>query len=237
MNRGFLYGDGFFETIRVKDGQIPLMDGHLDRVEDALHIYDMNPGFSIDEDFIYAIASTYEKNGSLRINFFREGGGKYSPEIDSVSFDHSFEEHEKKFFLPSSLDIHSDLKKAPLLEGNILIYPNPKPIVDWMTVKSLSSIYYVLAAKYKQDNNTDYLLIQNADGHICEELISNLLIQKDEDLFIPSLKSGGVNGATQRFLLKHYGFAINEKLLTLEDIEQADAVFSCKVSTGIIRIK
>ncbi len=237
MNRGFLYGDGFFETIRIIDGHIPLMDGHLDRIEDALHIYDMNPQFSIDEDFLYAIAQTYDKSGSLRINFFREGGGKYTPEQDSVGFNHSFEPHNKPFFIPSSLDILTDLESAPISRGTIIVYPEPKPIVDWMTVKSLSSIFYVLAAKYKQEQGIDYLLIQNTEGHICEELISNLLIQKGEDFFTPSLNGGGVNGATQRFLLKYYGFAITEKNITIRDIEEADAVFSCKGSTGLSRIK
>ncbi|MDB4161216.1 aminotransferase class IV [Bacteroidia bacterium] len=237
MNRGFLYGDGFFETIRIIDGRIPLIQTHIDRIADALAIYDLYLSFDIDEDFIHGATSSYNKNGNLRINFFRDGQGKYLPESNEVSFDHSFEEHSQDFFLPTSLDLEAELKKAPTKPGSIALYPEPKPIVQWMTVKSLSSIYYVLAAKYKQESQADYLLIQNTDGYICEELISNILIQKGEDVFIPSLKGGGVNGATQRFLLRNYGFAITEKQLTMQDIETADAVYSCKGSTGVSRIK
>jgi branched-chain amino acid aminotransferase len=237
MNRGFLYGDGFFETIRIKDGQVPMIDGHLDRIEDALHIYEFEPDFSIDEDFIYAIVGTNPKNGTLRINFFREGNGKYAPESNALAFDHTFEEHNNDFFVPTSLDLEADLKNAPLKKGKLSIYPKPKPIVDWMTVKSLSSIYYVLAAKYKQQHPTDYLLIQNDKGYICEELVSNLLLQVGEDFFISPLSSGGVNGATQRFLLRNYGFAITEKEITLKDLEAVDAVYCCKGSTGVTRIK
>jgi len=237
MNRGYLYGDGFFETIRIVDGKVPLAQTHVDRIHDALDIYQLSPSFAIDEDFVQSIALSYKKDGIVRINFFRDGEGQYTPTKDDVAFDHSFREVNEPFFLPISLDLETDLKKAPTKLGSITIYPEPKPIVPWMIVKSLSSVYYVLAAKYKQDHNAEYLLIQNTEGHICEELISNILIQKGEDFFIPSLKSGGVNGATQRFLLRNYGFAITEKQLTLEDIETADAVYSCKGSTGVSRVR
>lgn len=237
MNRGFLYGDGFFETIRILDGRVPLIQTHIDRIAEALTIYDLYPSFNIDEDFILGIANAYGQNGNLRINFFRDGGGKYLPESNEVAFDHTFEEHTQEFFLPTSLDLEAELKKVPSKLGSITIYPEPKPIVPWMTVKSLSSIYYVLAAKYKQEQQADYLLIQNTDGYICEELISNVLIQKGEDFFIPSLSSGSVNGATQRFLLRNYGFAITEKNITMKDIESADAVYSCKGSTGVSRVR
>ena len=237
VNRGFLYGDGFFETIRIVNGQIPLLQTHIDRIADALAIYDLYLSFDIDENFIQSVASGYDKNGNLRINFFRNGQGKYLPESNEVAFDHSFEEHSQDFFLPASLDLEAELKNAPTNLCTIALYPEHKPIVPWMTVKSLSSIYYVLAAKYKQEQQADYLLIQNTNGYICEELISNILVQKGEDIFIPSLKSGGVNGATQRFLLRNYGFAITEKQLTMQDIESADAVYSCKGSTGVSRIK
>lgn len=237
MNRGYLYGDGFFETIRTRNGEIPLVETHIDRIAEALVIYDMYPAFNIDEDFIFALASGYPDNGSLRINFFRDGQGKYAPETDEVAFDQSFTEHSQPFYLPTSLDLATDLQSAPVRKGTLAIYPESKPLMPWLTVKSLSSIYYVLAAKYKQEQQADYLLIQNTKGHICEELVSNIIIQKGEDLFIPSLQSGGVNGATQRYLLRNYGFAITEKQVSLQDIESADAVYSCKGSTGVSRIR
>lgn len=236
MNRGYLYGDGFFETIRVLNGEVPLAQTHVDRILDALSIYQMEPAFEVDEDLVRGIALSHQKDGIVRINFFRDGSGTYLPEQNSVAFDHSFRPFDEEFFLPSSLDLAADLLQAPMHKGTFAVYPEAKPNVRWMTVKSLSSIYYVLAAKYKQEQQVDYLFIQNAKGHLCEELISNILIQKGEDFFIPSLTSGGVNGATQRFLLRNYRSAITEKNIIMEDIENADAVYSCKGSTGVCRI-
>ena len=79
MNRGFLFGDGFFETIRIINGTIPLLFSHLERIDEAVQIYDLHPAFDIDDEFITAIAKEYESNGILRINFFRDGEGKYNP--------------------------------------------------------------------------------------------------------------------------------------------------------------
>jgi branched-chain amino acid aminotransferase len=237
MNRGFLYGDGFFETIRIVNGQMPLLSNHIDRIEDGLDIYQMTPSFEINEVFIQGIAESYGDDGILRINFFRDGSGKYLPDSDTVAFDHSFTEETRAFFLPISLDLLAELDKAPHQPGSFSIYPEPKPNVSWLTVKSLSSIYYVLAAKYKKDQNIDYLFIQNGKGEICEELISNILISKGENIIIPNKSSGGINGATQRFILDNYGFQMMERIVTIKDIETADAVYSCKGSTGIVRIK
>jgi branched-subunit amino acid aminotransferase/4-amino-4-deoxychorismate lyase len=135
------------------------------------------------------------------------------------------------------LDLESELQKSPKKIGTIELYPEPKPMMKWLTVKSLSSIYYVLAANYKKNQDADYLLIQNNDGHICEELISNLLIKKGEDLIIPKLNNGGVNGATQRYLLSNYGFQIKEESINFDDALNSDAIYSLKGSTGISRIK
>jgi branched-chain amino acid aminotransferase len=237
MNRGFLYGDGFFETIRVIKGQIPLSDFHIARIHDALDIYQLDANFDISDDLFRGMIPEETTNGILRINFFRDGGGKYLGETNDVAFNQSFTEYNEDFYIPSSLDLEADLKKAPVKLGKIATYSEPKPNVAWMTVKSLSSIYYVLAAKYKQKLNADYLLIKNCNDEICEELVSNVLIVKGEDIIVPSRKSGGVLGATLRYINATYGFQLTERVVTCEDIDTADAVYLCKGSTGIYRVK
>lgn len=235
MNRGFLYGDGFFETIRVTNGQIPLINQHLERIEEAIDIYKLIPTFQIDESFLNSLKSS--NNELIRLNFFRTGGGKYAPENNELAFEYSSEEFHNPFFIPTALDLETELEKSPHKIGIINLYPEPKPLVKWLTVKSLSSIYYVLAANYKKNKNTDYLFIQNNDGYICEELISNILIKKGEDLIISKPSNSGINGVTQRYLQSNYGFQIKEENLNFDDVLDSDAIFSLKGSTGISRIK
>jgi len=235
MNRGFLYGDGFFETIRVFDNQIPLIEFHINRIQDALKIYQLKPTFNIDENFITSLKS--RPNELIRINFFRSGKGKYGPETDELAFDYSLEENNEPFFLPTQLDLVNDITKAPHINGKIGLYPQSKPIEDWLSVKSLSSIFYVLAAKYKVANNLDHLIIQNKDQFVCEELVSNLLLFDGEQFIIPSIKNGGINGVTQRFIIRNYGFQVFEKDITFEHVLGSKRIYLMKGSTGISRVK
>ncbi len=238
MNRGFLYGDGFFETIRVIDGKAPLLQFHLERIYDAIFIYKFTPQFDISEEFIQKIIrENTANNGLIRINFFRDGGGKYQPETDHVAFNHSYEDYSETFYLPTALDLKSELLKAPKEIGSIGTYPEYKPNVNWMKVKSLSSIYYVLAAKYKDKMNLNHLLIRDRNNVVCEELISNIIVLQNEELYFLSRENGGVNGATQRYLIDNYAFQLTEKQFTTEELLTSDAIFTCKGSTGIIRIQ
>ena len=236
MNRGFLYGDGFFESIRIENGTAPLLRFHTERIIEAFNIYQMTPSFDIHE-VLQKSVDKYHTDGILRINFYRDGKGKYLPETDNVVFDYAFTPTSSVFFLPESSDLQSSLASAPQFHGNIGIYLEPKPNVPWMTVKTLSSAFYVFAAKYKQQNELDYLLIQNSEGEICEELVSNLLLQIGDKLIVPNRNCGGVNGATLRYLLSKYGTQLTEEIVTLSDVESATAIYSCKGSIGVSQIK
>jgi branched-chain amino acid aminotransferase len=231
MNRGFLYGDGFFESIRIENGTAPLLRFHTERIIEAFNIYQMTPSFDIHE-VLQKSVDKYHTDGILRINFYRDGKGKYLPETDNVVFDYAFTPTSSVFFLPESSDLQSSLASAPQFHGNIGIYLEPKPNVPWMTVKSLSSAYYVFAAKYKQQIGLEYLLIQNSRGEICEELVSNIIVQIGDRLIVPSR-----NCATLRYLLSKYGTQLTEEIVTLSDVESATAIYSCKGSIGVSQIK
>jgi branched-subunit amino acid aminotransferase/4-amino-4-deoxychorismate lyase len=237
MNRGFLYGDGFFETIRIIDGQTPLLSFHIDRIHDAIEIYGYKPEFTVDEDLIRNVAKSYDLNGILRINFFRDGVGTYLPESNGLAFDHSFKPATHQFYAPISLDLAAELDKAPKHLGSIGIYDKPKPKVDWLTVKSLSSIYYVLAAKKKQELNTDYLLIKNENNELCEEVSSNIILTKGEDIIVPDLDSGGVLGATQRLILSNYSFQLDVKVVSIDELNSFDKIYLTRGTRGVFRIK
>ncbi|MBT8326748.1 MAG: aminotransferase class IV [Bacteroidia bacterium] len=237
MNRGFLYGDGFFESIRIVDGNMPLLTFHLERIYDALEIYQIYPNFDVSEEFIQGIAETYEPNGILRINFFRDGEGRYTPESNGLAFDHSFRLTEDEFNLPTGLDLASELDRMPILKGKIGLYPKSKPNEDWLTVKSLSSIYYVIASNFKKMNKLDYLFLANAQKELCEEVSSNIFLKKGEEITIPKLSAGGVNGVTQRYLMETYGFQIKEQSITYDDLDSFEHVFLSRGTVGVFRIK
>ena len=237
MNRGFLYGDGFFESIRTVNGNIPLINYHIDRIKDAINILQLDFSEELNENFIEStIKPTEHPNHLCRLNFYRDGQGKYAPINNTAVTSVTCEPTDKDFWLPSNLDLEKELRSAPQDLGPLGIYDSPKPIHPIFTIKTLSSAYYVLAAKRKVEDRLKYLFLQSADGTILEEVSSNLIFLKGDQMFIPPYDAGGVIGATLRYIKRQYGFQLEEKILKLDDIDQFEAIFSCKASTGVRRI-
>src|SRR5690606_3430075 len=82
FDRGFLYGDGLFETVRVIDGRLPLWDGHWARLSRGLDALQL-PAFSETELLGHAEELLRRNNltdATLRISVSRGPGVRgYSP--------------------------------------------------------------------------------------------------------------------------------------------------------------
>src|SRR5260370_30852201 len=78
----------------------------------------------------------------------------------------------------------------------------------------------------------DEVLFANERGEMTEGAISNLFIQKDRKLFTPPLACGLLSGVFRRYLLESRPTA-SERVLRLEDLKSADAVFLCNAVRGV----
>ncbi len=237
MNRAFLYGDGFFESIRTQEGQIPLLMYHLKRITEALDIYEFDLSEELTEDWLESkIEVNREQDQIHRLSFYRDGEGRYAPLNNLFKYHLEVRNENRPFYIPTDLDLISDLMKAPEDFGSIGYYNYPKPIHPVFTVKSLSSAFYVLAAKYQVEQRHDHLFLLNAEGDIIEELSSNILCLKGDEVVMPPLDSGQVIGACLRFLIAAYGFQISFDRIRPEKLDDFDAVFLSQGSTGVRRI-
>jgi branched-chain amino acid aminotransferase len=238
VNRGFLYGDGFFESIRVHQSEIPLAEFHLERIIQAIEILKIEPAFDINQEFLYnAIKPQDLSEARVRINFFRDGLGTYQPETNKLAFNMNISETTEGFFLPTGLNLREELSSAPVQPGEIAMNDEIKPRHPLYTIKSLSSAFYVLASLKKKELNADYLLLLNEQEQIIEELSSNLIMVKDDMIFTPPLDSGKVLGATLRFILKAYGFQLDFKSVDKNELIDMDEIYISKASTGLSRIR
>lgn len=238
MNRGFLYGDGFFETIRTVNGSVPLLPFHLKRIKKALEIYQLEPEAVLSEEWLESLIDKDKNpNHLIRISFYRDGVGSYLPMNNYFKTHIRLSDATQTFWLPAEHDLSADIVNAPNSGGNILIYPDPKPIHSTLTVKSLSSAYYVLAAKYMADKSADHLILTNEAGHLLEELRSNIYLEIDGSIFLPPQDSGQVIGASEMYMRLYFGPQMTEKILTADDLKRANAIYCSRGSIGLIRIK
>jgi para-aminobenzoate synthetase/4-amino-4-deoxychorismate lyase len=82
----------------------------------------------------------------------------------------------------------------------------------------------------------DEIIFLNERNEVTEGAISNIFIEKSGRLFTPPVSCGVLPGIYRRHVLQ-VNSAAEEKVLTLEDIEAADAVFLCNSLRGLRRVK
>src|SRR4051812_14758937 len=82
-NRGLRYGDGLFETIKIKNGALLFIDDHFARLWNGLKLlqFELPKHFHTDllEKEILALAKKngHETLARVRLNVFRGDGGLY----------------------------------------------------------------------------------------------------------------------------------------------------------------
>ena len=82
----------------------------------------------------------------------------------------------------------------------------------------------------------DEVLFMNERNEITEGAISNIFIKRAGSLWTPPLACGVLPGIFRRVLLENQPFA-KEKVLTVSDLETADAVFLCNSVRGMRMVK
>jgi len=227
-NRAFLYGDGFFETIGVKDGEVRFLKDHLSRVRRGAKVlsFDLPKEFS-DEGLLSELIKNLLSKNSLndcgaivKIIIWRKEGGKYEPQQTEV-------EYLIKVGAKSWDKEVKVLNKLALYNDFVNVY---SPI---SSIKSISSSNYVLAGIYKKENELEDLIILGEDRTISECLYSNIFWFENEVLYTPSYLTGCIDGVMKKQILKsciENGISFQEGAYGLNDLLEADFVFNANVS-------
>lgn len=219
-NRGFKYGDGFFETIKVQNGSIQLMKYHFDRIIRSSAILKIDT-FHIDKQLLVNdILQLCKKNDCIqssrvRIAFYRSENDKGEYLIEALPY---VDNNKKKTF---SIGLYSEVQKSIDILSNL---------------KTANFLPYVMASMHAKHNSLDDCLIMNTKGSICDSSKANVFIIKNGEIHTPSLKEGCVDGTMRRFLIKNadrLNIQIIEDEVSFEDVLEADEVFLTNAIVGI----
>lgn len=214
-NRGFLYGDGFFETLLYANNQIPYLELHLQRIFRAFSAFELTHAPFFDLTYLTdTIHELCHKNklpsARIKIMFWRSEGGLYAPENNAVEF----------------MITSAPLQLIPEVKNNTLIYPeNINVYSSTSEYKPLSASNYVSAGLFKRKNAVDEVIILGQNNITSEALASNLFWIKDDTIFTPSLTTGCVNGVMRSVILSTEE-TIYEVGHSQHELLSADAVFT-----------
>jgi branched-chain amino acid aminotransferase len=232
-NRNFRYGDGVFETIRVFDNhEMPFLELHKQRLLAAMTALAMNIPHTWKEDFMsHEIQKLLmnlppTQNYRLRFAVFRVSGGLYTPISNDVEFcieatpltTHHFELNE----IGLQCSIFDEIAISP---SKISVF------------KTSNALPYIMAALYRQNQQTDDCFILNTSGRICETVSANIFgITLDNQLVTPPISEGCIDGIMRKAILKlaqKHQINYCEIPITLTDLQNFQEVFISNAIQGI----
>jgi len=222
-NRGLRYGDGLFETMKMKNGKIVFEDEHFARLWKGLAILQFDiPKHFTTEVLQQQIASLAKKNGHeksarVRLNIVRGDGGLYDIKNNAPNY------IIQTWPISNS---HNEWNSNGLVVG---IYEAAKKSCDILSnLKHNNYLPYVLAALHAKRQQWNDAIVLNVSGRICDTTIANIFIIKHHIVYTPSLNEGCVAGIMRKMLIRQLiadNCSLVEKELSIEELLNADEAF------------
>lgn len=225
-HRGLYYADALFETVRVFDGRIPLLERHWDRLSRGLQRlrYKIPPDWSVSF-FEKEILKIAPDNARVRLTVWRAPGGLYLPQNNEPQFLIAAQNLESNMFQWFEAGIQIGLCESVRL-----------PVDTLSGLKALSAARYVAAAQEARERGWDDAIVLNAFDRVCEATSSNVFWLEGNTFCTPPLADGCVTGVLRDLLLtltRAAGGEILEKQATFDTLLMAREVFLTNAVRGI----
>jgi len=233
QNRGLLYGDSVFETIRVINGKIIFWEDHYFRLMASMRIMRMEIPISFSPEFLEEeILNLIRENNlefspaRIRFTVYRKQGGYYSPETLNIEYVILAEKLPDPFYL-----LNEDLYEVELFKDH---YINSGLL---STIKSNNRAVNVLGSIYARENGYQNCLILNENKTVVEALNGNIFLVKENKIKTPPLSEGALNGIVRKQILAILeiipNLEVEEVAISPFELQKADELFITNVIFGI----
>ncbi len=222
FDRGFLYGDGVFETMRSYSGIVFKADAHLDRLYNSLRAVKIKIPYSksLLKSRIYKLLKINKLNDAyIRITATRGTGTVGLAKMDCKN-------PTVVIFVKKFTPYPARMYKNGISVKIVKVRQNENSPVSG--IKSISFLNYILARFEAKKDGLDDAIMLNSKSEICESTISNIFLVKGRQLITPSLESGILPGITRKAILglaSRAGLRPREKKVTTKELYSADEVF------------
>ncbi len=222
-DRGFMYGEGIYESLRTYGGSLFAPSFHYDRFRRSANILGLP--FKMDlAEFKSTIAEGLkglEKDCTVRMAL-TSGDGEtqnsvvYIMELQAPSADlytYGVNVGISKFRKPSVASIPS-------------------------TLKTISHANLMLARRGKEEFYE--VLLLNNEGFLAEGLMSNVFLVENEKIVTPSVDSGILDGITRNIVMdlaKSLGIALEERKVDIDELFNCSEIFLTRTSAEIVPVR
>jgi 4-amino-4-deoxychorismate lyase len=223
-DRGFQYGDGCFETVRVLSNKPILWLAHLKRLERACKTLHLSVNFELLQNEITQLLQG-NKNADviLKITVTRgEGGRGYTPpeQADCTRIIQLID-----YVAPDTNNAARVVVCQHRLSSNSLLGG----------IKHLNRLDQVFASA-QIPAGFDEGLCMDEQGTVIEGCRSNVLLAIDNQLVTPDLSKNGVEGVMLNHLIDEFqaqGTRVLRKTISLSELKTASEIFLCNSVFGI----
>ncbi len=221
-DRGFLYGDGIFETLRSYNGTPFKLAEHLERLHSSARKLIIPFEYTIKElskNVKELVKINNISDAYIRITLSRGIGNiglGINDNLESTLLIQSkpFMSYEKELY-----------KKGMSLNVSRARRSTSCPISCHKTTNLLTSILLKEEAKEKSAQES---IILNTDGYVAECIVSNIFIVDNRKVMTPSLDTNILPGITREIVLdicKDNNISVSEDRFRIETVIKADEVF------------
>jgi len=231
-NRSFLYGDGIFETMKIVNNKILFFEDHYFRLMASMRIVRMEIPmiFTMEylEEQILKLVGLLAIQDSARVRFtvFRNEGGFYLPNDNSISFVIQASKLENIRYKISKIQFEVDLYKDFIVPRQLL-----------STLKTANKITHVTASIFAKENQLDSTLLINETKNVIEAANGNLFMLMENKLITPPISEGCLNGIMRKQIISLAkqidSVEVIEAAISPFDLQKADELFITNVIVGI----
>lgn len=221
LDRGFLLGDGVFETLRIHQGKPFLLADHLTRLADACARTGIIPGPHLESVAVGEVERARTlglADAFMRITVSRGLGLGMSAE-------------------PRHPTVVTLIDKLPLFDplwysagiSVVLAEGRRNEFAATAGIKTTAYLESILAFRSAAQIGADDALFLDTQGHLSEATASNLFIVRGGVLHTPPVQCGALPGITRACVMRiadaHGVEVCSERPLQPAELETADEVF------------
>lgn len=232
QNRAFLYGDAVFETVKIINNKILFLEDHYFRLMSSMRVVRMEIPMNFTMEYLEEQVLMLVNNNALtdsaraRITVYRNDGGYYLPQNNTISFLIHAVALEKTAYSIEQKDYEVDLYKDFYVTRQLL-----------SSIKTTNKIINITGSIYADENGLDNCILLNDSKNVVEALQGNIFMLVGNKLITPPVSEGCLNGVMRKQILglakKIEHIEVVEEVISPFDLQKADELFITNVIKGI----
>ncbi len=230
--RAFLYGDGVFETVKIVNSKILFLEDHYFRLMASMRVLRMEIPMNFTMEFLeeeiisLALKNEMSSSARARITVFRNEGGYYLPQNQTVSYLIQVVSIENSRYYIEDKKYEVDLYKDFYISKQLL-----------SSIKTTNKIINITGSIFASENGLDNCLLLNDSKNVAEALQGNIFMVQGHKLITPPISEGCLNGIMRKQILliakKIDNLEVFEEVISPFDLQKADELFVTNVIKGI----